>query len=99
MPPPPPPSPTHPPPQTRAAEEALAQGEALRKHLEATLLKDLGGLGPDALRQRVVQLAGELQERTKWEVRLSRWNGRNRHACTYSRSVGRMDGRSAGRPA
>jgi len=55
--------------QTRAAEEALAQGEALRKHLEATLLKDLGALGPDALRTRVVQLAGELQERTKWEVR------------------------------
>ena len=26
-------------------------------------------LGPEALRQRVVQLAGELQERTKWEVK------------------------------
>lgn len=53
---------------TRAAEEALAQGEALRKHLEQTLLKDLQSLSPEALQHRVVQLAGELQERTKWEA-------------------------------
>ena len=53
---------------TRAAEEALAQGEALRKHLEQTLLKDLASLSTEALQHRVVQLVGELQERTKWEA-------------------------------
>jgi hypothetical protein len=53
---------------TRAAEEALAQGEALRKHLEVTLLKDLSSLSTEALQHRVVQLVGELQERTKWEA-------------------------------
>ncbi|KAM3570492.1 hypothetical protein VYU27_007440 [Nannochloropsis oceanica] len=53
---------------TRAAEEALAQGEALRKHLEVTLLKDLSSLSTEALQHRVFQLVGELQERTKWEA-------------------------------
>lgn len=53
---------------TRAAEEALAQGEALRNHLEQTLLKDLAVLSNEALQLRVVQLVGELQERTKWEA-------------------------------
>ena len=53
---------------TRAAEEALAQGEALRKHLEQTLLQDLPSLSTEALQHRVVQLVGELQERTKWEA-------------------------------
>ena len=33
-----------------------------------TLLKDLASLSPEALQHRVVQLAGELQERTKWEA-------------------------------
>lgn len=54
--------------QNRAAEEALAEGNALAKHLESSLLKDLNKLDADALKLRIIQLTGEMQERTKWEV-------------------------------
>lgn len=58
--------------QNRAAEEALAEGNALAKHLESSLLKDLNKLDADALKLRIIQLTGEMQERTKWEVRGTR---------------------------
>jgi hypothetical protein len=54
--------------QNRAAEQALAESNALAKHLESSLLKDLNKLDADALKLRIIQLTGEMQERTKWEV-------------------------------
>lgn len=53
----------------RATEDLAVQSAVLRKELEATLLKDLDQLDERALRYRIIQLAAEMQERTKWEVR------------------------------
>ncbi len=45
---------------------------ALRKELEAVLLKDIHNLNADALRIRITQLVGELFERLSWEsIRIS----------------------------
>jgi len=41
---------------------------AIRANLDETLLKDLNNLSDIQLRVRVVQLASELQDRTKWEA-------------------------------
>jgi hypothetical protein len=43
----------------------------VRKELESTLLKDLDSLDKEALKYRIIQLAAEMQERIKWEVRQS----------------------------
>lgn len=53
----------------RATEDLAVQSAVLRKELEATLLKDLDQLDERSLRYRIIQLAAEMQERTKWEVR------------------------------
>lgn len=55
--------------KVRATEDLAVQSAVLRKELEATLLKDLDQLDERALRYRIIQLAAEMQERTKWEVR------------------------------
>lgn len=52
---------------TRAVDEVQAQSAALRKEMEATLLKDLEKLDEGALRYRIAQLSAEFIERAKWE--------------------------------
>jgi len=42
--------------------------ESIRKNLDETLFKDLDSLTYSQLRIRVVQLASEMQDRTKWEA-------------------------------
>ena len=49
-------------------EDMSKQSIALRRELEATLLKDLQELDENALRIRVAQLAAEFFERNKWEA-------------------------------
>ncbi|CAM9760200.1 unnamed protein product [Chrysoparadoxa australica] len=51
-----------------AADDCQATSAALRMELEATLLKDLEELDEKGLRYRIIQLAAEMQERTKWEA-------------------------------
>ncbi|KAG5182762.1 mitochondrial inner membrane protein-domain-containing protein [Tribonema minus] len=52
----------------QAEEEVMEAGAALRKELEATVLADIDKLDEQALRYKVVQLAAEMQNRTKWEA-------------------------------
>ncbi|GMI41166.1 hypothetical protein TeGR_g14026, partial [Tetraparma gracilis] len=71
------------PPAVRAARiSSIAQSEeelrvvsaALKKELDETVLKDIEKLDAPALRYRLVQLAAEMKERTKWEaLRLSQF--------------------------
>ncbi|CAM9253718.1 unnamed protein product, partial [Phaeothamnion confervicola] len=51
----------------RVADGQRVSSAALRKELELGLLKDLDELDEKGLRYRIVQLAAEMQERTKWE--------------------------------
>mmetsp|Transcript_18944 Transcript_18944/g.23862 ORF Transcript_18944/g.23862 Transcript_18944/m.23862 type:complete len:596 (+) Transcript_18944:91-1878(+) len=52
----------------RSVEAVMTESSALRKDLEGTLLQDLDRLDREGLRYRIIQLAAELQERTKWEA-------------------------------
>ena len=51
-------------------DEFEAQSHRLRKDLENWTLGDFNGLDPEELRQRVVRLVQEMQDNTKWEVRV-----------------------------
>ena len=51
--------------ESRTLKEAH---RALRANLDESLLDDLDQLTPSQLKVRVVQLASEMKERTKWEA-------------------------------
>jgi len=53
--------------ETTSSELAVLNA-AMKKELSETVLKDLDKLGEDELRYRVVQMAAEMAERTKWEA-------------------------------
>jgi mitofilin len=48
-------------------EDHKQQAQALRQEIENTLLKDIHTLDSESLKIRLIQLAAELYERTKWE--------------------------------
>jgi len=52
----------------RTSEALVSEATALRRELEGSLLRDLDALDIEGLRYRIIQLAAELQERTKWEA-------------------------------
>mmetsp|Transcript_19515 Transcript_19515/g.27059 ORF Transcript_19515/g.27059 Transcript_19515/m.27059 type:complete len:610 (-) Transcript_19515:1142-2971(-) len=55
--------------EDEAADETLKKAhKALRANLDESLLKDLDTLSATELKIRVVQLAAEMKERTKWEA-------------------------------
>mmetsp|Transcript_25153 Transcript_25153/g.35425 ORF Transcript_25153/g.35425 Transcript_25153/m.35425 type:complete len:607 (-) Transcript_25153:70-1890(-) len=55
--------------EDEAADETLKKAhQALRANLDESLLKDLDSLSATELKIRVVQLAAEMKERTKWEA-------------------------------
>mmetsp|Transcript_3857 Transcript_3857/g.5898 ORF Transcript_3857/g.5898 Transcript_3857/m.5898 type:complete len:605 (+) Transcript_3857:162-1976(+) len=55
--------------EDEAADETLKKAhQALRANLDESLLKDLDTLSATELKIRVVQLAAEMKERTKWEA-------------------------------
>jgi hypothetical protein len=73
-----PPAPKQEPSAAEAAKELQAAREtamsveeahhALRANLDESLFADLDSLSPSELKVRVVQLAAEMKERTKWEA-------------------------------